>query len=61
MARPAETPLAGGDVPEQRRLRAPVPTRDLDEFLAFLDHLRALFPKLPARRRSPTTGDRFLL
>ncbi len=45
------TPLVGGRVPDQRRVRDQKPARDLDEFLALLANLEAVFGPLgkPAR------------
>jgi hypothetical protein len=55
------TPLVGRDVPDQTRLRATAPVRNLDEFLAFLEDLRVVTPPGEAPPRPPTTGDHFLL
>jgi hypothetical protein len=42
-AEPTRTPLVGRAIAEQRRLRLERPIRRLDEFLAFLAELEALF------------------
>lgn len=55
------TPLVGPEVADQNRLRPTAPIRNLDEFLAFLDQVRALGPHRETPPRPPTTGDHFLL
>jgi len=52
--------IIGAEVPDQASLRVPQRVRDLDEFLAFLAKLEAVFGPI-ARRRHVTTGDHFLL
>ena len=48
------------DVPDQRILRPDPPVRSIEEFVAFLIQLEAVFGR-DDRPRSPTTGKRFLL
>ena len=57
--RPADF-IIGAEVPDQASLRVPQRVRDLDEFLAFLAQLEAVFGPIE-RRRQVTTGDHFLL
>jgi hypothetical protein len=55
-----DPPIVGRAVADQASLRTGQSVRDLDEFLAFLARLEAIFGRIP-RRREVTTGDRFLL
>jgi hypothetical protein len=48
------------DVPDQRTLRPEPPVRSVEEFVAFLAQLEAVFGP-DDRPRGPTIGDRFLL
>jgi hypothetical protein len=48
------------DVPDQRMLRPDLPVRSVEEFVAFLAELEAIFGR-DDRPRGPTTGERFLL
>jgi len=52
--------IVGRAVPDERILRPRRPTRSLDEFIAFLAQLEAVFGS-PPRRREPATGDDFRL
>jgi hypothetical protein len=55
------TPLVGRAVAEQRRLRPGRPIRRLDEFLAFLAELEALFGPIEKPARIPDGGKVFRL
>ena len=59
MKRP-QAAIVGVDVPDQRVLRAPECVRTLDDFLAFLAELEAVFGPIQ-REPQLTTGNRFLL
>jgi len=48
------------DVPDQRTLRPQPPVGSVQEFVAFLAQLEAVFGP-DDRPRGPTLGDRFLL
>ena len=48
------------DIPDQRQLRPDPPVRSVEEFVAFLAQIEAVFGP-DDRPRRPTTGDRFLL
>ena len=48
------------DAPDQRALRPDPPVRSVEEFVAFLAQLEAVFGP-DVRPRGPTIGDRFLL
>ncbi len=48
------------DVPDPRGLRSDPPVRSVEEFVAFLAELEAVFGP-DERPRGPTTGERFLL
>jgi hypothetical protein len=52
--------IVGDDVPSQSILRPRRAVRDLDEFIAFVRHIEAIFGRV-ARPRPPTIGDHFLL
>ena len=52
--------ITGHDIPDQATLRLRRPARTLDEFLAFLRAIEALFGPIE-RKAGPTVGDRFLL
>jgi hypothetical protein len=56
----SEESIVGPGVADQDRLRPPVPTSDLDDYIEFLAQLEALFGP-PAQPREVTSGDRFLL
>jgi len=52
--------IVGHDVPSQSILRSRRAVRDLDEFIAFLRRIEAIFGRV-VRPRRPTIGDHFLL